>query len=305
MIPCDENRTGILFNLTIYETGFLDYIFIIDKVKTRKLAFPCYKIIKLQRPYMKGAASIMKKALIFHGGWPGHDPALVANRFAGILRNEGFEVEIYDTQDCLDDYDHLMTLDLIIPIWTMGEIEPQRAVNLCNAVGHGVGLAGCHGGMCDSFRQNVLYQFMTGSQWVAHPGMDGIDYTVNIIPGSDPIVEGLADFSVCSEQYYLHVDPGVKVMATTRFPTVWDYSMTNPPVDMPVVYTKSWGLGRVFYSSLGHQDNVFEKYPTSQEIQRRGMLWAAESKQIAKDKGEEFKFSYSPAKANTTPRCFL
>lgn len=235
----------------------------------------------------------------------GHDPELVANRFAGILRREGFNVDVADNLECLNDYDRLISYDLIVPEYTQGEIEPQQAINLCNAVGHGVGLAGCHGGMCDSFRANVLYQFMTGSQWVSHPGMDGVEYKINIVTGADPLLEGLEDFDMCSEQYYLHVDPAAKVLATTRFPVVIDYNITNPPVDMPVVYTKMWGLGRVFYSSLGHLDNVFEKYPVAQEIMRRGMLWAAESKTIAKEKGEEFKFSYAPAKAMATPRCFL
>ena len=247
----------------------------------------------------------MKKAMCFYGGWPGHDPELVANRFARVLRNEGFEVELYDTQDILDDFDKLMSYDLIIPLWTQGTIEPQRSLNLVNAVGRGVGLAGHHGGMCDAFRDDVRYQFMTGSQWVAHPGMDGVAYKVHILDEKGSILEGMEDFDVCSEQYYLHVDPAVHVLATTRFPLVWDYNVTNPPVDMPVVYTKMWGHGRVFYSSLGHLDNLFDKTPEAEEIMRRGMLWAAESKQIAENEGKPFPFSYAPAKANGTPRCYL
>src|SRR5690625_6477291 len=80
----------------------------------------------------------------------------------------------------------------------------------------GVGLAGCHGGMCDSFRKNVDWQFMTGGNWVAHPGNDGVDYMVNIKHSSSPLLEGMQDFKVTSEQYYLHVDPAVEVLATTR-----------------------------------------------------------------------------------------
>ena len=246
----------------------------------------------------------MKRAMIFHGGWPGHDPELVANRFGRLLRAEDFEVEIYDTLDILSDYGKLIAYDLIVPVWTQGEIEQQPIINLCNAVGHGVGLAGCHGGMCDSFRESVMYQFMTGSQWVAHPGMDGVDYRVNIVSGADPLLEGIEDFDVCSEQYYLHVDPAVKVLATTRFPVVWDYNVTNPPVDMPVVYTKMWGHGRVFYSSLGHLDSVFVKSPAAEEIMRRGMLWAAGSREASAAE-KPFPFSYAPAAAMGTPRCKL
>ena len=37
--------------------------------------------------------------------------------------------------------------------------------------------------------------------------------------------------------------------------------------------------GRVFYNSLGHHDDVFN-IPQAQEMMRRGMLWAAEGKEI-------------------------
>ncbi|MBR6683431.1 MAG: ThuA domain-containing protein, partial [Firmicutes bacterium] len=143
------------------------------------------------------------------------------------------------------------------------------------------GLAGCHGGMCDAFRMDTEWQFMTGGQWVSHPGGDGIDYMVNIRHGSSPITQGLEDFPVCSEHYYLHVDPAIEVLATTRFPVVNYYHSSNKPIDMPVAWTKFWGNGRVFYNSLGHHDDVFDKSPNAQELMKRGMIWAAEGKDYA------------------------
>jgi len=71
------------------------------------------------------------------------------------------------------------------------------------------------------------------------------------------------------------------VLATTRFPRVHYYNISNKPVDMPVVWTKYWGLGRIYYCSLGHQDSVFDNSPSSQELMRRGMIWAAEGKAYA------------------------
>ncbi|MCL1987269.1 MAG: ThuA domain-containing protein [Firmicutes bacterium] len=220
----------------------------------------------------------MKKALIFQGGWDGHEPVLVSARFAKILKEEGFEVELYDNLDCLADGEKLKTLDLIVSCWTMGEIKREYTENVSHAVGSGVGLAGCHGGMCDSFRNDTEWQFMTGGQWVSHPGGDGIDYTVNIMAKSNPIVAGLQDFPVCSEHYYLHIDPAIEVLATTRFPAIPYYNISNKPLDMPVMWTKMWGNGRVFYNALGHHDDVFEKSPNAEIIMRRGMLWAAEGK---------------------------
>jgi uncharacterized protein len=225
----------------------------------------------------------MKKVLIFQGGWDGHEPKLTSKRFAALLENEGYQVKISDNLDCLANVEELMELDLIVACWTMGEINREYTKNISKAVGAGVGLAGCHGGMCDSFRNDVEWQFMTGGQWVSHPGGDGINYMVNVVRGSSPITEGIEDFPICSEHYYLHVDPAIEVLATTRFPVVPYYHMSNKAVDMPVAWTKYWGNGRVFYNSLGHHDDVFQNSPSAQEIMRRGMLWAAEGKQYAVD----------------------
>ena len=216
----------------------------------------------------------MKTALITWGGWPGHEPDKVAALFATDLRAAGFDVTVTDSLACFDDAAALADLSLIVPVWTMSTIEKERTENVAAAVASGVGLAGCHGGMCDAFRNDVLWQFMTGSQWVAHPGNDGVEYTVRITDPGNALVAGLADFAVKTEQYYLHVDPAAKIHAVTDFPMVDGPHATNGPVAMPVAYTKSWGLGRVYYNALGHQANVID-HGTPREMIRRGMLWAA------------------------------
>lgn len=222
-----------------------------------------------------------KKALIFQGGWDGHEPQLTSKRFKKLLEKNQYEVTVSETLDCLADLEELKKLDLIVSCWTMGEIDNEYVKNVSKAVASGVGLAGCHGGMCDSFRLNTEWQFITGGQWVSHPGGDGVEYTVNISHSSSPITEGMNDFKVSSEHYYLHIDPAVEVLATTRFPLVSYYHISNKPVDMPVTWTKFWGNGRVFYTSLGHHDDVFDKAPESELMMERGMLWAGEGKQFA------------------------
>lgn len=227
----------------------------------------------------------MKKALLFYGGWDGHEPEKVSERFEKILQKQGFLTERYAGTECLADREKLLSLDLIVPVVTGSTIARECSQNVSYAVSHGVGLAGCHGGMCDSFREDTEWQFMTGGQWVSHPGGDGVKYTVNVRRGSSPIVEGIEDFPVCSEQYYLHVDPAIEVLATTRFPLVNYYHAANKPIDMPVVWTKYWGIGRVFYCSLGHHDDVFDTAPEAQLLMERGMLWAAEGKEYAAKNG--------------------
>lgn len=216
----------------------------------------------------------MASALITWGGWDGHEPDKVAALFAGWLRAEGMQVEVSDSLSCLDDVGRLKALDLIVPVWTMSRIEKEQAQNVADAVEAGTGLAGCHGGMCDSFRENVVWQFLTGAQWVAHPGNDGVEYRVRITDPANPLVAGIGDFDVKSEQYYLHVDPAVRVHAVCDFPVVEGPHSVNGPVAMPVAFTKGWGRGRVYYNALGHHADVIDHGPAAEMI-RRGLLWAA------------------------------
>ena len=217
------------------------------------------------------------KALIVWGGWYGHQPREVAEVFRRALVADGFDVDVADSLDAFADENELMGLDLIVPVWTMGEISKEQLGPVLRAVEGGTGLAGCHGGMCDSFRNATDWQFMTGGQWVAHPGNDGVRYGVKIGPVKHAITDGVGDFEVASEQYYMHVDPAVKVLATTRFPVAPGPHAGNGPVDMPVVWTKVYGKGRVFYNSLGHHADVIEREPVL-TIMRRGFAWAAAGK---------------------------
>jgi type 1 glutamine amidotransferase len=211
-----------------------------------------------------------KSALMVWGGWEGHEPQHTTALFAGLLREAGYAVTVSDTLDSFLDTEKLMQQDLLVPMWTMGKITPEQAKGLLTAVENGVGIGGWHGGMGDSFRENTDYQFMVGGQWVAHPG-NIIDYTVQITHHEHPITEGIADFAMHSEQYFMHVDPSNRVLATTTFSG--QYNAWIDGVTMPVVWTKAWGKGKVFYCALGHVLKDFD-VPEARELVRRGLLWA-------------------------------
>lgn len=215
----------------------------------------------------------MKKALIFQGGWEGHEPEEVGGILAGVLREEAFDVKVTDTLTTLAE-DDLASYDLIVPNWTQGTIEKDQLEPLMKAVEKGTGLAGLHGGLGDSFRMATDYQFMVGGQWVAHPGNDGVTYQVNISDANHPLTKGMEDFTVVSEQYYMHVDPAVNVHATTRFPVAEGPHTANGEVDMPVIWTKKWGDGNVYYNSLGHVAEIV-RMPEVIELMRNGFKWAA------------------------------
>jgi len=209
----------------------------------------------------------VRRVLIFQGGWDGHAPATMATIFREGLECRGFAVEIADWLGVLAERD-LSAYDLIVPIWTMGTIETDALAALVAAVRGGTGLAGVHGGMCDSFRGQIDYQWMTGGQFLGHPHVGS--YTVCRTGVDHPITAGLPmAFEYSSEQYYMMVDPAVRVLADTV------YELEEHRVRMPVVWTRQWGKGRVFFSALGHQPNEYTRYPFVLEMTLKGMEWAA------------------------------
>ena len=212
----------------------------------------------------------MKRALIFRGGWDGHSPVETSDMIATKLRAAGVEVDIKEGSKCLVEL-NLNDYQLIIPVITMSSIEREEEKALLAAVRGGVACGGWHGGMCDAFRNNTEYQFMTGGQWVAHPG-GVIDYTVTVDADDNPIMQGIPkEFAMHSEQYYMHTDPSNVVLAKTVFKG--DHASWINGVVMPCVWTRRYGKGKIFYSSLGHNFDDFKNTPEVSEIITRGLLW--------------------------------
>ena len=81
-----------------------------------------------------------------------------------------------------------------------------------------------------------------------------------------------ASFPYRSEQYYLHVDPRVEVLATTRF--TGEHADWIDGAVVPQVWKTRYGKGRVFFSALGHVASEFD-VPEMATILRRGLVWAA------------------------------
>lgn len=212
-----------------------------------------------------------KAALFVWGGWEGHEPGKCVDFFAPFLHQRGYQVHVSTSLDSYLDRELMRGVDLIVPVYTMSTITDEQERGLLDAVAAGVGIAGWHGGMGDAFRNNPRYQFMVGGQWVAHPG-GIIDYRVTIVDHDDPITVGLEDFNMHSEQYYMHVDPSNRVLATTTFSGEYDPWIAGTV--MPVTWKRAWGDGRVFYCSLGHVAKDFEVLE-AREMMQRGMLWAS------------------------------
>ncbi len=199
------------------------------------------------------------KTLVFAGGKI-HDYKGVGGAAREVLEQAGgFDIE-YVEED-LDVLTRLDPYELLVFHYTIGEITDAQKNGLLNWVASGKGYAGIHSA-ADSFRECPEYRAMVGGHFVTHPKYR--DYQVSIVETAHPITEGLSEFMVKDEQYILDYDPRVNVLASA----LWQGQA------MPVVWTKPWGKGRVFYLALGH-DAAACQHEMFRTLLQRGARWAA------------------------------
>lgn len=213
-----------------------------------------------------------RRALVVRGGWDGHAPEEAADLFVPFLREHDFDVVVEGSLEVYADVDLMTGTDLVVQCWTMGDILADELRGLRTAVAAGTGFAGWHGGIVDSFRMATDYLQMVGAQFAAHPGGPLVDHTVSVT-ADHPIVAGVEDFTLRSEQYWLLTDPLNEVLATTTIAPGPD-DPWHDPITSPAVWTRRWGAGRIFVCAPGHRLADLE-VPAVRTIIERGLLWAS------------------------------
>ena len=227
----------------------------------------------------------VRHALVVRGGWPGHQPEAATDEFLPFLESHGFSIRIEDSPEVYADTEYLTGVDVIVQCVTMSTIRPAAVAGLVAAVAAGTGLAGWHGGIADSYRGSTEYFQLIGGHFVAHPAKppaerDGTDdnfvrHRIELLPAAadHPITAGIDDFELVTEQYWVLADDYNDVLATTtqavRVGDPW-----HRPVTSPAIWTRTWGAGRVFVATPGHDLDVLRE-PHVRTVIERGLLWAA------------------------------
>ncbi|GAA5165243.1 MULTISPECIES: ThuA domain-containing protein [Amycolatopsis] len=218
----------------------------------------------------------MTRVLYLYGGWPGHKPYEIAEKWAKPLFAElGFDVE--ETNDIFALDADLTGYDLIALNWNnalLAEgLSAAQEHSLLSAVEAGTGIAAWHGAAA-AFRLSIRYHLLLGGSFLEHPAGEGVKhpYQVSIVDKQHEITRGVLDFRVASEQYYMSVDPNNTVLAETTFDgehLPWLAGRT-----MPQAWTRTWGSGRVFYSAVGHDLDDLQN-PAVTRLCAQGFAWAA------------------------------
>jgi type 1 glutamine amidotransferase len=211
----------------------------------------------------------VRDAIVVRGGWEGHVPVAATDLFVPFLREHGFAVEIHDDLDVYADAARMAAADLVVQCWSIGTVTDAQVAGLEAAVRAGTGFAGWHGGIVGSFHHE-RYQHLTGGLFVHHP--DGfVDHELTVV-ADHPIVAGIGTVRLHTEKYWVLTDPLNDVLATVT------HDPENVPWQRPVtvaaVWTRRWGAGRVFVSTVGHKLDDLE-VPEIRTLTERGLLWAA------------------------------
>ncbi|MFJ3404686.1 ThuA domain-containing protein [Promicromonospora sp. NPDC090134] len=231
--------------------------------------------------------SSTKRALVVRGGWTGHQPVETTDSFLPFLAEHGYEVRVEDSTAVYADADYLAGVDVIVQTVTMSTIEGAELSGLIAAVTAGTGLAGWHGGIADSYRNSSDYLQLIGGQFATHPPKapraelageaadNFVRHTIDIVPerADHPIVAGISDFELTTEQYWVLSDEYNDVLATTTL-AARDFDPWHRPVTCPAIWTRQWGAGRIFVSTPGHELAVVDD-PNVRTVIERGILWAS------------------------------
>jgi len=232
------------------------------------------------------AEAATKNALVVRGGWDGHQPKEATELFIPFLETSGFTVRVEGSPQLYADADYMRGVDLIVQCNTMATIERAEFDGLRAAIEAGSGMAGWHGGIADSYRNNSDYLHLIGGQFACHPGKhpdlrtgeqsdNYVPYRINMLPvaAEHPITRGIGDFDLVTEQYWVLSDDYVDVLATTT-QAVREWDPWTRPVCSPAIWTRQWGKGRIFVCTPGHRVEIL-KDPRVRTIIERGMLWAS------------------------------
>lgn len=210
------------------------------------------------------------KVLVLSG--PNHrfnQSAEVINGF--LSRAEGLDVTLDEDKDILQS-DKMNDFDVLVfgtgfrraekqadgTVKRVPDLTTEQENGLFDFVGSGKGLVGIHG---TAWWIGGRAVDLIGGHANWHP--PGLTFAVNVADANHQIMTGVEDFEVEDEIYMSAWDPDIHILATAE----WSDK------HHPMAWVKSFGEGRVFYTSLGHGPNTFER-PAMQQVMTQAVRWA-------------------------------
>jgi type 1 glutamine amidotransferase len=217
-------------------------------------------------------------------------------------RSHGYEVTCTKDASLLNDPRFLDQFDVLAfyssgDLTTVGKedqapaMTPQAKANMLRAIENGKGVIGFHSAT-DTFHSPVEnkpvvrpadgggadpFISMIGGEFTGHGSQQYA--TMKVVSHAFPGLEGLKDFGFVEEWYAHHfLAPDMHVILVQDTTTMKNEKgererfYDRPP--FPATWARMHGKGRVFYTSMGHREDVWTN-PTFQKVAIAGLNWVA------------------------------
>jgi len=192
-----------------------------------------------------------------------------------ILVNSGrFDVKVCEDPLILESQTALGSYDVIVfTIFSrqIAELPGQAQENLLNYVKGGKGFFVQHLASA-SFPKWEEFGRLCGRKWVMGTSGHGprSDFEAKVLDKEHPITKGMSNF-VTNDELYAKLQGAGDMHVLVSADSDWSKATE------PLVFTKSYGQGRVVHNAFGH-DRKALMTPGVQQIIRRGVEWAATGK---------------------------
>ncbi|MEW6160342.1 MAG: ThuA domain-containing protein [Verrucomicrobiota bacterium] len=151
---------------------------------------------------------------------------------------------------------NLEKYDGVIFANTTGDLPLPDKTGFLKWIESGKGFIGMHSAT-DTFRGHKpldAYTLMIGGEFLTHDAQVGVDCLNQ--DHQHPATKHLGDkFSIFDEIYILNGFERAKVHGLL---TLDKHPNSGAPGDYPIAWCKNYGKGRVFYTSLGHREDVWD-----------------------------------------------
>ena len=230
----------------------------------------------------------MNLLVISGGGHPYHESTPVLLDFLG---KNGHEVQMSEdasilTTDAMKEFDALVfntRREFDAASDTDMTLTENERIALSQYVGGGHGFVCIHISGCRP-RDWHEYHDITGGGWISgesyHPPYG--QFTVNVSDSNHPCAEGISDF-VTNDELYMNIatKSGNDVFLTASAEDgTHAWGPDRAPTFMPggaydLAWTRSYGNGKVFKTTLGHNGLSFQT-PQFQRLVLNGVNWATD-----------------------------
>jgi hypothetical protein len=181
---------------------------------------------------------------------------------------------LYSTTFCrtADDVRRMLTpaalgpIDAVVFANTTGHLGVPDLAGFLDWIAAGHGFGGIHSAL-DTYRDAPAYLDMVGNEFETHGEQVEVDAVVESA-GHPAVVHLGARYRVFDEIYrFVRNNRGAvtPLLTLDRFPRD-GLPRAGEPADLPLAWAKSHGAGRVFYTALGHRDELWRDAAYQQHV---------------------------------------